>query len=194
MHGDVVTAQTLIAAGADVDDEWDYSTPLELAYGKCSALLQHHAEVLSFLRKEPAALLRTVIAKHPTLPAPALGSDSGSSLAALPLHAFHRSPSFLWAPPAARAKVVTWARDAFIFQHAAMKPFLDLPAAADCVGDIFEYFETTMTRTESLHMATQYIAPEARAWVRAVIREAVGEADRVMSIILTFNIELSYVF
>jgi hypothetical protein len=39
-------------------------------------------------------------------------------------------------------------------------------------------------------MATQDIAPEARAWVRAVIREAVWEADRV-SLILTFYVEIS---
>ena len=175
MQADFTTARTLIRAGADVDDEWEFLTPLQLASGECRALLELHAEVLSVLKNEPAALLHTIVAEHPTLPVPAVNSTSSSAV--LLLHDFQRSPSFMWAPAPARAKVVTWARDAFIFMHTTVKPFVDLPA--DCVGDIFEYFRYTMTRTESLHMATQDIAPEARAWVRAVIREAVGEADRV---------------
>ena len=180
---DVATVKTLITAGADINaysfGSFGYSTPLKLASGNCRQcykILKHHASILSALKMDPTALLRTVIAEHPTLPAPAAGGST-SLTAALPLRKYQRDPSFLWAPDAARTAVIAWARDAFIFQHTTVKPFLDLPS--DCLSDTFEYLRNTMTRTESLHMATQDIAPEARAWVRAVIREAVGEADRV---------------
>ena len=90
----------------------------------------------------------------------------------LALRAHHLDPSFLWIPPAARAAVVAWTRDAYMAQHAcSINPFQRLPE--DCAGDVLEFFGMAMTCSDALHIAKHCSSPEARAWLRAVVAAAV---------------------
>lgn len=89
-------------------------------------------------------------------------------MTSLSLDPHHLEPPLLWAPRAARASLITWARNIFIVQIAtATQPFTDLPD--DCAGDVLDYLEMSMTRMESLRIATLSFAPEAHAWVRALL-------------------------
>lgn len=135
------------------------ATPLDLAAKSPSCtILEHQAIVLATLTADPAALVRTAIAHCAAL------SKQEESAPAMPLSlsAYHLEPSFRWPPPAARAKVVAWARDDFLLQLApSTEPFAVLPD--DCAGDVLEYLEMTVTRTESLRFASYPYSPKAQA-------------------------------
>jgi len=93
---------------------------------------------------------------------------------ALSLRKYQLDPAFQWAPPAARAAVVAWARDSLIVLLAgSIQPFERLPD--DCAGDVLEFFE--MTRNESDFIANHCSSPEARDWVRAVVAAVVAVGD-----------------
>jgi len=89
---------------------------------------------------------------------------------------------FLWAPPAARAAVVAWARDAYTVHSASTSElFADLPD--DCAGDVVEFLDISVTRTEAQHILVQCSSSEARVWVDAVVAAAVAAAVAVSSTI-----------
>jgi len=83
--------------------------------------------------------------------------------------------SFLWAPPRARAEVFIWVRNVFIVQVATtVQPFGYMSInSVDCAGDILEFIEMAMPRSEAEHIASRCSSPEARAWVREVVAAAV---------------------
>jgi len=159
--GDIATTQCLIAAGASITAKarkLNNATPLDLAAkSPCRAILEHHASVFATLTADPAALVSTAFVHCAALstseePAPAMS---------LSLSAYQLEPSFRWPQPAARAKVVAWARDAFILQLASStEPFAVLPD--DCAGDVLEYLEMTITRTESLQYVSYRILSRLR--------------------------------
>jgi len=137
--------------------------------GTCRDLLKHHAGILDTLKATPKALVSAAIAHCASLSAPPIETDAEP---ALPLHAYHFDPFFLWAPSAARASVVAWARDAFVIELAGtIEPFSGLPD--DCAGDVLEYFEMNMPRAESMQLVAHCSSAEAYAWVHAVIMAAV---------------------
>lgn len=146
-------------------------TPLDLvtAESPCFAFVDHHSAILAILTEVPKHLVSSVLAHCATLssceefvPAPVLFLSSS-----------HFDSSFLWAPSEAREMVFKWARDAFIAQLAAnIQPFADLPD--DCAGDVLECLEMSITRRESLLIATHCSSPQAIAWVRAVVAVAVA--------------------
>ena len=88
----------------------------------------------------------------------------------LALRAHHLDPSFLWIPPAARAAVVAWTRDAYMAQHAcSINPFQRLPE--DCAGDVLEFFGTSPKESELAAFHCSSLV--AQNWVRAVLAAAV---------------------
>jgi hypothetical protein len=164
--------QTLIAAGADVAKKDPLGvTSLELASKTTSfcnifsrTALKHHAGILATLGNDPAALVSAAIAHCASLSS----STDPKPAKALPLRSYHLEPPFLWAPPAARASIIAWARDSFIIQIATtIPPFVELPD--DCAGDILEYFDSQVTHGQVLHNAMHSFSFEAHAWVRAVV-------------------------
>ena len=155
------------------------TTPLDLATDDtCREMLEHHAAILATIDDDPATLVSSI----QTLCANLSASDEPLPAMALYLRAFQLDPSFHWAPLAARAAVFTWARDAFIVQLATTtRPFTILPD--DCAGDVLEFIEMGMTRSEKLHITTHCSSPEACAWVRAVIAAAAVTAISVSAVI-----------
>jgi len=98
----------------------------------------------------------------------------------LSLRPYQLDPWFLWAPPAARTVLFTWARDVYLAQLAIITdPFEALPD--DCAGDVLDYFGMAMNRVEALHVAAQWSSPEVRAWVRAVIVAAVSVKSKFLT-------------
>jgi len=160
------------------------ATPLDLATDDtCRKILEHHAAVYATVMYDPAILVAFVLAHCATL------SASGDPVpkTALSLRAHQLDPSFLWAPPAARAAVFAWARNAFQAQLAATtQPFGVLPD--DCAGDVLDFFGMAMTRFEALHVTTHCSSPEACAWVREVVTAAVAVAIAVGAVIHLFPI------
>jgi len=72
-----------------------------------------------------------------------------------------------------RAAVFDWARDAFISQIAiSVHPFGDLPD--DCAGDVMEFVETALTRTETLQIAKNCSSTEACFWVCRIIAAGIA--------------------
>jgi hypothetical protein len=139
-------------------------TPLDLATDDaCRELLKHHAFVDAMVNSDSATLVASARGHCSALSA----SEELVPATALSLRAHQLDPAFLWAPPAARAAVSVWARNAYMFQLLANTPPFDrLPD--DCACDV-TFFEGEMTRTESLHIATHCSSPEALSWVRAVL-------------------------
>ena len=134
----------------------------------CRDLLEHHAAVLEFLDADPAALPAAAFMHcanfKETLEAPTLKTT-------LSLLSYHFEPSFLWAHADARRAVVAWARNAFVVQQATTnKLFAELPD--DCAGDVLDFLEMAMPRTESLEVASHCSSPKARAWVQAILAAA----------------------
>jgi len=146
------------------------ATALDLATdGTCRDILEHHAAVLAAITDDPTRLVSFVLAHCATLSAP----GALVSITELDLRAYQLDPYFHWAPPAARARVLLWAVDALMVHHVAnTKPFGGLPG--DCIGDVCEFFELSMTPKEIRHVAMQCSSPEAYAWVRAVFTAAVA--------------------
>jgi len=143
------------------------ATPLDLAIdATCRKILEHHAAAYTSITKDPTTLVAAALAHCAALSA----SEKPLPATALSLGAHHFDPCFLWAPLAARAAVVAWARNAFIFQLAATSHIQkDLPD--DCIGDVLEFFVTT--HKESELFAKHCTSPEARVWVRNVVAAAV---------------------
>ena len=171
IQGDAATTRSLITAGANVRaKDKNGAVPLDLATdGTCRNLLKHHCDVLSSLAADPSKFARAALEHCTILSAP---DESAAESTVLPLCAYQLNPSFLWAPPAARAAMIAWARDVYIIQFAtATEPCSELPD--DCSGDIFEYLNLTMTRCESLHVAMHCSSSVACAWVHAIVKEAV---------------------
>jgi len=134
----------------------------------CRDILTHHKAICASINEDPTKLVTAACSHCGTLSA---GREQLPATA-LSLGAHHFDPAFLWAPPDARAAVFAWALHVFIAQLAAtIQPFEDLPD--DCAGDVLEFFEMAMTRTDALHIAKHCSSPEARAWVRTVIAAAV---------------------
>ena len=144
--------------------------PLDLAADDaCRTLLEQHAYILSTLKKDPAALVSAATAHCAFLSAPKKSLPASS----LSLRPYHLDPSFLWAPLEASCSIFKWARDAFVAQVAAStKAYAKLPD--DCAGDILEFLQVAMTRTESLHVTEHCSSPKARDWVRAVFDAAMA--------------------
>jgi len=134
----------------------------------CRTLLEHHAAVLATLDADPAALFPAAAIEHCTN----FGSKVEASLSPLSLCPYHLDPSFLWAPSAARSTLISWARSVYLVHQATMSPsFAELPD--DIAGDVFEFLESPMSRTELMHITTHCSSPEARNWVHALIEVAV---------------------
>jgi len=174
--GDVATAQFLLGAGADVAGVGDikdlkHILPIKFANNSIFLeLLEHHTHVLEVIEEDPKALLSAVRAHWETLRTNA--PEALTPMVALSLRPYHFDPSFLWAPRAARNAVFSWARNVYTAQQAAMdKLFAEIPD--DCAGDVLEYLEMSMPRTESFEVAAHGSSPEARAWVRAIVASAV---------------------
>ena len=158
-------------------DYWKDARPVDLATcnGPCHVLLRRHNDILRRLEKNPASLISAAVAHCATLsaskdfvPAPELSLGEPQS-----------DPSLFWAPPQACNLVFKWAQDAYVAQLAAnTKPFAELPD--DCAGDVLEYLEMAMKRTESLRITAHCSSPEAHAWVRAVV----GAAAAVRLVVL----------
>ena len=121
--------------------------------------------VLDVLIDSPAVLASFAFSYYGSLSAP----NDMVPTSDLSLRAYQLDPSFLWAPPAARASVFSWARDAFIAQSArSSQLFADLPD--DCAGDVLEFLNETITRKDSLFIATHTPTPEAQAWFDSLIK------------------------
>jgi len=160
-RGDAATTRALIAAGAGVQG---YDSPLKVATdATCRALLERHISVLGHLEDDPAALVQATLAHCAALS----GHAEHVPTSALTTSAYHFDPALLWPPPAARAAVVAWAREANIAQMAGMT---ELPV--DCVGDILEYFDIKMPRSGSECIISHCSSPKAHVWLRAVIAAA----------------------
>ena len=153
----------------------DY-TPEDIANDEaCQDLIEHSKALLETLEANPEALLTSAKAHCAALAAP----DEPIPETALSLRAYHFDPCFLWAPYKARAKVFEWAQEVIIAQLAVKAPFLE-ELSDDCNGDILEFLVSTMTRTDLLNtMSTLCSSPEANAWVRAIVVEAVANANTV---------------
>ena len=80
------------------------------------------------------------------------------------------------APPDAYAAVVAWNRKAFTVQVAVVSQLFQ-EISDDIAGDIFEFLEPSMSRTEWMHVATNCSSPEARTWVRSMMAAAVAVSD-----------------
>jgi hypothetical protein len=134
--------------------------------GTCREILEHHVAVYAFVNEDPAALVACALAHCASL---TLSMEAVPTIGSLPLRAHQLDPYFLWAPPAARAAVIAWARDVFIVQFAATtQPFGILPD--DCAGDVLEFFG--ITRKDSDLIAKHCSSPEASAWVQTVVTAA----------------------
>ena len=167
---DAATVEALIVASGPklIDIAVKNRAPLlDLAYDDtCCGILEYHAAVLATINEDPPTLVAAALAHCATLAA----SEEPLPAAALFLRGYHFKPAFLWAPPAARAAVVSWALHVFIAQLTAItQPFERLPV--DCAGDILGFFG--MAHNESKHITKHCSSSEARAWVRAVIAAAV---------------------
>lgn len=131
--------------------------------------------VLDILEADPAALVVSAKAHCAALASPSEPVPE----ATLQLRAYRFDACFLWAPYKAHAKVFEWVQDLFIAQLAVRTPFLE-ELSDDCNGDILEFLVSTMTRTDLLNtMSTLCSSPEANAWVRAIVVEAVANANTV---------------
>lgn len=159
-------------SGDDVDAESVGGfSPLDIAKDDaCRALLQDHAAVVTTLTAKPTALVSAAV-KHCSALANQL--EASETTLALPLSSYHFDPSFLWAPPEARAAVVAWARNAFTAQQVAINELI-LDLSDDCAGDVLEFLVMDMTRKESSDVLTHCSSPEACAWIRAVVVGAVA--------------------
>lgn len=178
---DMATAQSLVAAGADVNaSNLLEETPFSLAAHAGSSLrdfFEHHAAVLNFLGTDPAALVPAVVAHCAALS----GLKDSVPAPKIQLSAHHLDPFFLWAPTGSRKGIFAWARNIFVIQFAAnTTTFKDLPD--DCAGDILEYLVTTMTRLETMLIMTNGFSPEAHDWALAVLKASV-----VVSVLLFSN-------
>ena len=144
------------------------ATPLDLATdtgGACYSVLQSHTAEFIAIRKKPAAFVSMAVSHCASLNLPA-----GAPISK---RAYLLNPPFLWAPSFARVLLFKWARGAAIIHIAGdTAPFASLPD--DCAGDVLEYLEVAMTRTESLHVTEHCSSPKARDWVRAVLAAAVA--------------------
>ena len=169
-NGDAATVISLLVAGARLSiEDMNGATTLDLATDDtCREILEHHNAVYASVIEDPATVISAIAAHCATL------SHSGERMTAtttLSLRAHQLDPFFLWAPPAARPAVFAWARDAFLAQLMINTQSLrDLPE--DCAGDVLDFFEMTMTRTEALHIAMHCSSQEAHTWVRAVLTAA----------------------
>jgi hypothetical protein len=93
--------------------------------------------------------------------------------ASLSWRAYHFDPHFHWAPLEYCEAIFDWARDAFIAQTAfSIQPFAELPD--DCAGDIVDYLETRLARTEMLQIAKYCTSAESCSWVCRVIAAGVA--------------------
>ena len=163
-RGNIATVQSLIAAGANSGArDRNGATPLDLATDEnCRALLEHHNAVLAVLNGDPTALIPAVIEHCVAFSAPKAWRPE----AVLSLGAYHLDPSFLWAPPTARAVLFSWARDAFVVQLAATTPpFFEIPD--DCAGDILEFIEMALPRANSLYIMAHCLSSEAHAHMQS---------------------------
>lgn len=145
------------------------ATALDLATDDtCREMLEHHAAVYASITEDPTMLVAAALAHCATLSA----SEKLLPATALSLRGHHFDPCFLWAPPAARAAVVTWAQHIFIAQLAAtIQSFGQLPD--DCAGDVLVFFGMAMTVKDFDLIGKHCSSPEARTWVRAVVAAAV---------------------
>ena len=171
----MATAHALILAGAPVSAmKRDGATPLDrAATDECRDLLNHHASNLAAATSDPAALASAVQAHCVDL----TKELQTAVPATVPsLRAYHRDPLFLWAPPDAYAAVVAWNRKAFTVQVAVVSQLFQ-EISDDIAGDIFEFLEPSMSRTEWMHVATNCSSPEARTWVRSMMAAAVAVSD-----------------
>ena len=90
--------------------------------------------------------------------------------AALSQRAYRLNPSFGWAPREARNSIIAWTREAYTV-HLAAEILNDLPE--DCIGDVFEFLLSRLSRKEVFNVATYCSSLEAQAWLRAVLGAAV---------------------
>ena len=172
IYQDAVIVEALLAAGAKMVDTGDLNDaapnldlPIDVHGDTCREIVEHHAAVLATITEDPSILLIALAAHCGALSA---SEELAVPSTALTLRAHQLDSSFLWVPPASRAAIIVWAQDAYIAQHAGtITLFREL--IDDCAGDVLEFFEVTMTRTEALHISTYCSSPEARAWVRAVV-------------------------
>jgi hypothetical protein len=97
------------------------------------------------------------------------------------LRAHHLDPCFLWAPPAARATVVAWARNVYLIQVATTtQPFGILPE--ECAGDVLGFLGVVMSLAEVLHILKHCSSPATCSWVRMVVTAATAAATAVSPI------------
>ena len=173
LNKDAATVEAVIVAGRKLVDiaDSDGAAPLDLATDDaCREILEHHAAVCAYIIGDSTRLVAAALAYCATLSA----SKQRLPTTEVSLRKYHFDPCFLWAPPAARAAVIAWARSAFVVQLAAnTEPFEVLPE--DCAGDILEYFEMTVTRKAAQLVVTHCSSPAARAWSRSIIAAAVVE-------------------
>ena len=147
----------------------------DISTQNCRALLDSHAAAFATLAENPATIVSEAVKHCANLHA----AEEPLQSIALSLHYFEAP--FLWAPRAARTAVFGWAQDAFVIQFAAStQPFASLPD--DCAGDVLEFLDVTMPRTEVFYILAHCISPEAYVWVRKTIAAAV-----VVSIIFSCN-------
>lgn len=181
IRGHAATVQSLIAAGACTEAENDDGCmPCDLAIpnSTCRSILVHHASVYGEVFRSPSALINAVVAHCPSFSMPK------ENLPEMPLslRACHLEPSFLWAPPAARNEVFSWAQDAFIAQLATTTPpFAELPD--DCCGDVLDFLDLTMTREELINVTTHCSSPEAQAWVHLVLKATIAACNTLFFLI-----------
>ena len=130
-------------------------------------ILEHHAAVCASIIGDPTRLVAAALSYCATLSA----SQERLPTTEVSLRKYHFDPCFLWAPRAARAAAIAWARSAFIVQLAAnIEPFEVL--SDDCAGDILEFIEITVTRKAAQLVVTHCSSPAARAWSQSIIAAA----------------------
>jgi len=174
---DAKTAQSLLVAGADVgaDDACMRNFRLSLRDVRdddCRDLLEHHAYVLAALDDDPNLLVSAAVEYCAALADSSKATVPATRPTSLLLRAFHRDPSLLWAPREVRRLLFEWARNVLVVQQAASNQLFS-ELTDDCAGDVLDFLQVSMSRTESLHVATCCSSPEAQAWVRAVVVAAV---------------------
>jgi len=163
---DVATVQALIMSGADVGiKDKNGATPLDLATpdSACRDFLEHHATAFATIDANERELLTAAFIHYGTF------SELKDCMPPerLSLRPCHFDPSFVWAPPAARAAVFGYTQSA-----TTIEPFADLPD--DCAGDVLDFFDMILPRWIMLFLVTHYSSPGANAWIFEVLTAAIA--------------------
>lgn len=133
----------------------------------CGSLLQSHATIFETVDANPALLVIAAAAHYAALS----GSEESGMGTALSLGESLLEPSFLWAPPSARAAVFEWARNVAMVKFATTTDLL-VDLSNDCIGDVLEFLIPGMPRKEYMDIFTLPSLPEAYAWVHAIVAAA----------------------